>query len=170
MGMIVSARCDRCGYFTGELLGQGNLYECRDCHTIRSISFPSRRFDMPTCEVCGRKYRRIDHHKIGPDLTTDCPRCHEPALIWAIGMQVLLKSLPESEPTIGEIVHGRIKNTGTIQRLEIQNSYYRGRISRDHPQFPDGIAVEAKILAVSSRSLDVEVLDQIINPYDDESS
>jgi hypothetical protein len=40
-------------------------------------------------------------------------------------MEILPNAITEPQPSIGEIVHGTIVNTGSLQRLEIAFSIYR---------------------------------------------
>ena len=82
---------------------------------------------------------------------------------------VRLRVEPEPEPEVDEIVHGWIKNTGYMQRLDIVRSFHRGRISSDQPQFEDQTPVEAKVLSTGTRSVDVEIIGPIIDPLNDKA-
>ena len=162
MAWLLTGTCEECSYTTGQLLDRGfSIYGCPACRTIASVEYAHRRFDMPRCRDCNRRSDRI---KIGNDLKTTCPRCLRSSLRWICGGHVRLQLPPEPKPRIGEIVHGSIKNTGYLQRLVIVHSFYRGRISRDQPTFPDKMPVEAKVLSIGSRSLDVQVIGETVDP------
>ena len=62
----------------------------------------------------------------------------------------------ESQPAIGDVVQGYVTNTGTIQRIEFVNSQMRGRLQPMERDFEDGTAVEAQVVGLGERSLDVD--------------
>lgn len=69
--------------------------------------------------------------------------------------------VPEEPPAIGDLVQGYITNTGKIQRIEFVNSNMRGRLSPDEPDIENGTPVEAEVLALGARSLDVELVREL---------
>jgi hypothetical protein len=82
-------------------------------------------------------------------------------------MEILPNTITEPQPRIGEIIHGTIVNTGSLQRLEIAFSTYRGRISSDQKEYSNGTHVEAKVVSIGSRSLDVVILDETFDSFGD---
>ncbi|BBO36463.1 hypothetical protein PLANPX_6075 [Lacipirellula parvula] len=62
-------------------------------------------------------------------------------------------------------MHGTIINTGYLQRLEIVHSTYRGRVSSEQRRYPNGTYVEAEVLSVGARSLDVKLLDETFDSF-----
>jgi hypothetical protein len=82
-------------------------------------------------------------------------------------MEILPNAITEPQPKIGEIIHGTIVNTGSLQRLEIAFSTYRGRISSDQKEYSNGTHVEAKVVSIGSRSLDVVILDETFDSFGD---
>ena len=164
MAWLFTAYCEQCSYRTGELLDRGNsLFECRNCRVISGIELPCRRFDLPSCLDCRHQYH-CDDLRMPTEDRAPCPKCGQVALRWTSAGHVRLLQGPESEPTVGEIVHGWIKNTGHMQRLEIVRSHHRGRISSDQPQYENELTVEAEVLSMGSRSLDVRIMGSIENP------
>ena len=68
-----------------------------------------------------------------------------------------MEFIPESPVQIGDVVQGYITNTGTIQRIELNNSQMRARLRADEQVFEDGTPVEAIVTTVGTRSVDVEL-------------
>jgi hypothetical protein len=165
MAYLISGTCSQCAFQTGELLDRGaSLYCCPTCRAIATVEFLHRRFDMPSCRMCCRTFSSEDRVTIGDGDFSQCPSCQCPTLRWLISSHVRLRLAPEPEVVVGEIVHGTIRNTVFMQRLDIVRPYHRGRISQDHPPWEDGTTVEARVLSCGGRSVDVHILGSITDP------
>jgi hypothetical protein len=165
MAWLISASCDSCSYQTGELLDHGgSIYSCPSCQRIAAVEFLHRRFDMPSCRDCNRSYTREDRISIRDGDTSICPPCQRVTLRWQITSHVRLMLAPEPAVAVGEIIHGTIRNTLFMQRLDIVRSQHRGRISLDQPSWEDGATVEARVLTCGGRSIDVHILGLITDP------
>jgi len=92
---------------------------------------------------------------------THCPSCSAVSVKWATNTHLRMMHVPESRPAIGDLVQGYITNTGSIQRIDLIHSNMRGRLSPDEIDCLDGTPVEAKVIGVGTRSLDVELIREL---------
>jgi hypothetical protein len=151
--------CNICHGKVGPLIDHGaSVYFCRSCFDYHAIEYIPRRFDLPRCVACGERYLKDD---LVRDYSTPCPHCRHGLITWEPTSHLSIRYEPETPPKIGELVQGHIRNTGYIQRIDFVNSNMRGRLAADEDPFDDGTPVEAEVLSLGNRSVDVRIVREL---------
>ena len=177
MAWDLNGECRVCDAKFGPYIDHGGtVYRCRGCNEHHVIEQKPRRFELPVCQNCGQRYLKADLVK--ERCITVCPCCDNESVAWHSNSHYRI-SYDETQPGIGEIAQGFIRNTGHIQRIEFINSILLGRIDADEQDFDDGVAVEAEVVGVGRRSIDVvnvtelsglpnrNIVEQIVPPKSD---
>ena len=155
MASLFNGRCGLCDHSVGPIVDYpGSIYFCPPCNDYHQIPDVPRRFDLPICPDCSHQMTEED--RVRNELTR-CPSCAAVSVRWETNTHLHMYHVPEARPNIGDLVQGYITNTGSIQRIELVNSNMRGRLSPDEIEVLDGTPVEAEVIAVGNRSLDVEL-------------
>jgi hypothetical protein len=159
MASLFHGRCKLCNHSVGPIVDYpGSIYFCPTCTGYHQIADIPRRFDLPTCPDCSQQMTEEDRVRNEP---TRCPSCAAVSVNWETNTHLLMNHVPEAPPAIGDLVQGYITNTGSIQRIELVNSIMRGRLNPDETDVLDGTPVEAEVMALGSRSIDVELVREL---------